>query len=244
MDYDACHKYTDEVATRFSEGYRNGTLAVEDSVTFYRRRLAEAEDDGIVLISIGMFNNLAALLKSPADDISPLTGEELIRRKVHHLVSMAAILPEGRECNVICDYPAAETVLTGWPTPVFLSDFHIGSQMFTGYSHITDPAEVEKNPLVLAYHLYTRDWPLVGDNSSYDLTAVQFAAEGIESGDGAFYDLGECGRLEFYAAPENPDVADATRFIPDPNGNLRFMIRKADKPTVAVSINEILHRFC
>jgi len=244
MDYDACHKYTDEVAARFSEAYRNGTLAVEDAVTFYRRRLAEAEDDGIVLISIGMFNNLAALLRSPADDISPLTGEELIRRKVHHLVSMAAILPEGRECNVICDYPAAEVVLTGWPTPVFLSDFHIGSQMFTGYAHITDPAEVQKNALILAYHLYTRDWPVVGDNSSYDLTAVQFAAEGVDAGDGVFYDLGECGRLEFYAAPENPDVPDATRFIPDPNGNLRFMIRKADKPVVAESINKILHQWC
>ena len=196
------------------------------------------------MISIGMFNNLAALLRSPADEISPLTGEELIRRKVYALVSMAAILPEGRECNVICDYPSAKAVLTGWPTPVYLSDFYIGSQMFTGYSHVTDPAEVEKNPLILSYHLYTRDWPVVGDNSSYDLTAIQFAAEGTDAGNGAFYDLSECGRLEFYAAPENPDVPDATRFVPDPNGNLRFMIRKVDKPVVAESINKILHRWC
>jgi hypothetical protein len=236
-------EYTDAIAERFSEDYRNGTLVVEDSVTYYRRRLAEAEDDGIVIISIGMFNNLAALLRSPADDISPLSGEELIRRKVHHMVSMAAILPEGRECNIICDYPAAETVMTGWPTPIFLSDFHIGFQMFTGYSHITDPDEVQKNALILAYHLYTRGWPVVGDNSSYDLTAVQFAAEGADAGDGAFYDLGEPGRLEFYAAPEKPDVPDATRFIPDPNGNLRFMIRKVEKPVVAESLNKILHQW-
>ena len=244
MDYPDCHKYTDEVAERFSEAYRNGTLCTEDAVVHYRRLLANAPDGGVMMISIGMFNNLAALLRSPADDISPLSGEELIRSKVYALVSMAAILPEGRECNIICDYPAAETVLTGWPTPVYLSDFHIGSQMFTGYAHVTDPAEVEKNPLVLAYHRYTRDWPVVGDNSSYDLTAIQFAAEGIDCGDGAFYDLGEPGRLEFYTAPDSPNVPDATRFIPDSNGNLRFMIRKVDKPVVAAAINEILHRFC
>lgn len=244
MDDSACHKYTDAVAERFSEAYRNGTLHTEDSTVHYRRLLANAPDGGVMMISIGMFNNLAALLRSPADDISPLSGEELIRRKVYALVSMAAILPAGRECNVICDYPAAETVLTGWPTPIYLSDFHIGFEMFTGYAHITDPAEIEKSPLTLSYHLYTRDWPRVGDNSSYDLTAVQFAAEGVDAGDGAFYDLGEPGRLEFYAAPENPNVPDATRFIPDPEGNLRFMIRKVDKPTVAAAINPILHQWC
>ncbi len=241
MDDPDCHKYNDAVAEKFSPAYRDGTLKTEDEVTFYRRLLADAPDDGVTVITIGMFNNLAALLRSPADGISPLTGMELVRRKVHCLVSMAAILPEGRECNVVKDYRAAEYVLGAWPTAIYLSDFHVGFSVRTGYAHITDPAEVEANPLALSYHLYTREWPTpTGDNSSYDLTAVQFAV----LGEGDLYGLGEPGRLEFYAEKSDaPDLPDATRFIPDPNGKCRFMVKRVPDSVIADSLNEILHRY-
>lgn len=231
-------KYSGKVAEAFSEDYRNGTLPIEDAVTFYRRRLAAAPDGEVMMISIGMFNNLAALLESPADDISPMTGEELISAKVYAMVSMAAILPEGRECNVICDYKAAKKVFDKWPTPIYFSDFNIGFGLKTGYKHITDPDAVGADPLVMSYHLYTRDWPVVGDNDSYDLTAVQFAVLGVCK----LYGLGVPGRLEFYAAvPDRPDLTDATRFIPDPKGNRIFMTLKVSKDEIAESLNKILH---
>lgn len=240
LDDAPCHKYNDALAEGFSPAYRDGTLPVEDEVTFYRSRLAAAEDDSVMIITIGMFNNLAALMASPADTISPLSGMELIRAKVNCLVSMAAILPKGREYNVICDPAAARTVFEGWPTMIYLSDFHIGTQMLTGYPHVTDPAAVAANPLVLAYHLYTKEWTHVrtGENSSYDLTAVQFAA----LGEGELYGLGEPGRLEFYA--ELPDVADATEFIPDGAGRCRFMIKRVENDVIRDSLNEILHKYC
>ncbi len=238
MDDPACHKYNDAVAETFSPAYRDGTLAVEDEVTFYRRLLAGAPDDGVIIISIGMFNNLAALLRSPADALSPLTGAELVRTKVHCLVSMAAILPHGRECNVVSDFHSAEAVFSGWPTDIFLSDFHIGVSVRTGYAHITDPDAIAQSPLPLAYHLYTKDWPSAeGDNASYDLTAVQFAA----LGEGDLYSLGEPGRLEFYA--EIPDVADATRFIPDQAGRCHFLMKQAEDSVIADSLNQILHQY-
>ncbi len=238
MDDPACHKYNDAVAEKFSPAYRDGTLAVEDEVTFYRRLLSAEADDGVVIITIGMFNNLAALLDSPADAISPLTGAELVRRKVHALVSMAAILPEGRECNVVSDYRAAEAVFAAWPTDILLSDFHIGVSVRTGYAHITDPTVIEASPLTLSYHLYTKGWPSPeGDNASYDLTAVQFAV----FGENDMYALGEPGRLEFYA--EVPDLPDATRFIPDAAGNCRFMIKRVSDEAIAASLNAILHQY-
>lgn len=231
-------KYSGAVAEKFSEAYRNGTLPIEDAVPFYRRLLAAAPDGEVMMISIGMFNNLAALLESPADDISPLTGMELVKAKVYAMVSMAAILPEGRECNVICDYNAAKTVFDKWPTPIYFSDFKIGFGMKTGYKHVTDPETIQADPLVLSYHMYTRDWPVVGDNDSYDLTAVQFAV----FGECEYYGLDLPGRLEFYAAlPEKPDVPDATRFIPDPDGNRIFMTLKVPQQEVAESLNAILH---
>lgn len=238
MDDPACHKYNDAVAEAFSEDYRKGTLKVEDEVTFYRKRLVEAEDGEVMIISIGMFNNLAALLDSPADDISPLSGRELVRAKVYALVSMAAILPEGRECNVVSDYPAAQTVFDHWPTPMYLSDFHIGVNVKTGYPEITNPEDIKADPLVLSYHLYTKGWEKPGENASYDLTAVQFAALGV----GDLYGLDTPGRLEFYAAiPDRPDLPDATRFIPDPMGNKIFMTKKVSDEVIAEILNRIIH---
>lgn len=243
QDEPACHKYNDAVAEKFSEAYRNGTLKTADEVTFYRTLLSKAEDDSVMIITIGMFNDLAALLRSGADEISPLSGMELVKAKVNCLVSMAAILPEGRECNVISDYKAAEVVFNEWPTAVYLSDFHIGWKIMTGYDHIQEPAEIEAHPLALAYHLYTRDWthlPAEGMNSSYDLTAIQFAVEG----EGELYSLLDPVDLEFYAAiPEQPDLADATRAVPNPEGKFRFMKKEASDEVIRDSLNAILRSY-
>lgn len=234
-------KYNVAVAEAHSEAYRNGTLPVEDAVTYYRKRLAAEKDGNVMVISIGMFNNLAALLDSPADDISPLSGVELVKAKVYALVSMAAILPQGRECNVVSDYPAAQKVFADWPTAIYLSDFHIGVNVKTGYDHITDPAAIMADPLPMSYHLYTKEWnwegAVKGQNASYDLTAVQFAALGI----GELYDLDTPGDLEFYA--EIPDLPDATRFIPNPMGNKIFMTKKVPDEAIAQSLQTILNSF-
>lgn len=234
-------KYNTAVAEAHSEAYRNGTLQVDDEVTYYRKRLAAAKDGEVMVISIGMFNNLAALLESPADDISPLTGMELIKTKVYALVSMAAILPQGRECNVICDYKAAEKVFNHWPTTIYLSDFHIGVNVKTGYPHVTDEAAIMADPLPMSYHLYTKAWnwegAVRGQNASYDLTAVQFAALGICD----LYDLDIPGDLEFYA--EIPNQPDATRFIPTPTGNKIFMKKKVSDEAIAESLQKILESF-
>ena len=231
MDDESCHKYTDEIAQRFSEKYASGTLAVAPSVEFYRRTLANAPDDGVVIIVIGMLNTLSALLDSEPDEFSPLSGKELIKAKVNALVSMAAILPEGRECNVLNDYKAAENVFTNWPTAMFLSDFHIGWQIITGY----DPEQPQpENPLYESYRLYTAGRCI---NSSYDLTAVQFAV----LGEGEFYSLLEPCRLEFYDA--GTGTPDATRAIPDPEGRIYFMKKMVDDATIAASLNELLYKY-
>lgn len=232
MDGPECHKYTDEIAQRFSKKYAQGTLKVSPSVEFYRRTLAAAPDDGVVIITIGMFNTLAALLDSQPDEYSPLCGKDLVIKKVNALVSMAAILPEGREFNVLCDYKASERLFADWPTKIYLSDFHIGWQIMTGY----DPAEPQPDsPLYEAYRLYTAGRCT---NSSYDLTAVQYAV----LGDCELYTLHkDAYRMEFYDA--GTGTPDATRAIADPNGRIYFMKKLVDDAVIANSLNQIMHQF-
>ena len=93
----------------------------------------------------------------------------------------------------------------------------------------------------MSYHLYTKAWnwegAVKGQNASYDLTAVQFAA----LGDCELYGLDTPGDLEFYA--EVPDLPDATRFIPNPMGNKIFMTKKVSDEEIADSLQKILVSF-
>ena len=231
MDDPSCHKYTDHIAQRFSEKFNAGTLKVAPSVEFYRRTLASAPDDGVVIIVIGMLNTLSALLDSQPDEYSPLCGKELIAKKVNALISMAAILPQGRECNVLNDYKAAENIFTNWPTQMYLSDFHIGWQIVTGFD-AADPHS--ESPIYESYRLWTDGRC---NNSSYDLTAVQFAV----LGECEFYGLHDACRLEFY--DEGTGIPDATRAVPDPEGRIFFMKKLVDDATIAADLNKHMYKY-
>ena len=228
-----CHRYNDAVAQGFSKSFREKKLHPLDHVTFYRKLLAEAADDDVMIVTIGMFNDLADLLDSGADEISPLTGMELVRAKVHCLVSMATILPAGREYNIFCDADAAKRVFSVWPTPVFLSDFEIGFRVRTGYPHVSPEDALATSPAATAYRLYSED----GKNASFDLTAVQFAV----LGEGDLYGLLPPVELEFFA--EIPDLPDATRPIPTPDGRFHYMQKRVDDEALAASLNQILHQY-
>lgn len=56
--------------------------AAEDVVNLYRRVLSKSEDRSVTLIAIGPPSNISDLLDSGADDISPLSGAELMKQKL------------------------------------------------------------------------------------------------------------------------------------------------------------------
>ncbi|MHC4875832.1 MAG: nucleoside hydrolase [Planctomycetota bacterium] len=60
-----------------------------DAVTVLRRALANAEDGSVAIAQVGFSTNLANLLDSKADDISPLSGVALVRKKAKLLSIMA-----------------------------------------------------------------------------------------------------------------------------------------------------------
>lgn len=123
------------------------------------------------------------MLYSNADEFSPLDGGQLVKKKVKQLVSMAAAIDSsgnsGYESNVMADIPAAQKVFHEWPTPITLSGFEIGVNIFTGIRLINN-ASIQNSPVKDAYQIsLTYDGSTEG-RYSWDQTAVLVAVRGIE----------------------------------------------------------------
>src|SRR5438477_2520601 len=73
-------KYAEAVARAFPHRLARSSDAPEAAL-LYRKVLAAQPDASVVIVSVGFLTNLRALLDTPADGVSPLAGEELVRRK-------------------------------------------------------------------------------------------------------------------------------------------------------------------
>jgi inosine-uridine nucleoside N-ribohydrolase len=157
--------------------------SVEDALPLLRRLLAAEPDGTVVIAQVGFSTNLARLLDSPPDDITPLSGRELVTRKVKLLSVMAGAftkIPDDkgkptdhREYNVVEDLSSARRLAEGWPTPIVWSGFEIGLSIpYPSQSILRDYGYVEHHPLAEAYHLYT---PPPHDRPTWDLTSVLYA---------------------------------------------------------------------
>ena len=89
-----------------------------DAHVLYRKILSEMPDNSVTIVSVGFSTNLARLIDSPADEYSPLTGKELVAKKVKELITMAGHTTDVNfhEYNVFKDPPAAKKVFEEWPT--------------------------------------------------------------------------------------------------------------------------------
>ena len=161
---------------RYPHDLRSGKDA-PDAVAVLRKALAAEADGSVVIAQVGFSTNLAQLLKSPADDISPLSGHELARQKVKVLSVMAgAFAPiEGKEhleYNVVKDIPAAAILAAEWPTPIVYSGFEIGLAVpYPATSIEQDYNYVPFHPLKAAYVLYE---PPPHNRPTWDLTSVLY----------------------------------------------------------------------
>lgn len=169
--------WTDSLIANYSHQIRANN-EVPDAVALYRRILAKQPDHSVTIITVGFLTNIAALLQSPPDDFSNLSGKELVGKKVQKLVSMAGKFPSGREFNVHEDVRAAQYVVTHWPRPILFSGFEIGEKIKTGLPLIKN-TDIQNSPVKDAYAISI---PLSeGDRKgrmSWDQTAVLVAVKG------------------------------------------------------------------
>jgi inosine-uridine nucleoside N-ribohydrolase len=147
------------------------------AVRVFRQALANQPNGSVVMVEVGYQENLAALLSSPADSISVLTGRALVAQKVKALVVMGGGYPSrAGESNFAGNAAAAQTVASTWPTKVVYSGFEVGDIVFTGQTiSATHPAT---SPVRAAYEAFA------GPNNyipSYDLTAMYHAVRPTDS---------------------------------------------------------------
>ena len=176
----------------------------EEATPLLRKTLAAQPDGSVVIIQVGFSTNLARLLDSPPDAFSPLTGIQLVEKKVRLLSVMAGdfadITDQGRkyakgqpEFNLRMDVPSAQKLFANWPTPVVDSGFEVGlGMLFPAKSIEDDFSYVENHPIAESYRYFTlgeMKWP--HDHPTFDLTAVLYAVRP----DRGYFSLSKPGRI-------------------------------------------------
>ena len=170
--------YTAQLASSFPSRH----VAPEEAVELYRRILAGQRDGSVTIVSVGFLTNLAELLASPADEVSDLTGQELVATKVTRWVAMGGAYPDsastlgGPEFNFASDAPAARSTISAWPVPAVFSGFEVGSDVLTGA--VLQTATPPENPVREGYRLSNG----AANATSFDLTAVLAAVRGASGG--------------------------------------------------------------
>ncbi len=201
-----------------------------EAVRLLRKLLAAAKDGSITIAQIGFSTNLARLLDTDADDLSPLTGKELAASKVKLLSIMAGDFanPNSAEFNVKCDIPAAQKLAKNWPGKIVFSGFEVGKATcfpseFVEQSFLGDAA----NPLRESYRLYCG---FKHDRPCWDLTSVYYAIHT----DTPLYTLSPAGHVTF-------DDRGFTIYRPDPKGRHYYMNVNPDQIQKNI---ELFKKFC
>ena len=103
-----------------------------DANEVYRRVLADSPDKSVTLCVVGFTTNVRRLLETKGDDISPLTGRELVAKKVKAWYQMGGVLPGGLECNLRMDAESSDKAIRNSPVPIYFVDFNLGADVLTG----------------------------------------------------------------------------------------------------------------
>ena len=215
--------YTAELAARYPRRHASGR-DYPDAVTLYRRLLAEEPDAGVVIVAVGPLRNIANLLKSAPDRISPLDGSALVARKVRRLDVMGGTWPpsESRteaEYNFKLDAASAAFVSAEWPTAVLFNG-EGGSTMSGRRVTFEMP---EHNPLTLAYRLFP-DVGHAGDRLSWDPVSCLVTVRGAAP----FYKVVSGGRNAV------DPVTGINAWQEDAAGRHSYLVRNRDLPMAAV----------
>lgn len=210
---------------RYPHDLMSGNDAPE-ATGLIRKLLAAQTDNSVALVQVGFFTNFQRLLESQPDATSPLSGRDLIAKKVKVFSIMAGAFQTVNwdtrhlEYNVIKDIPAAQKLAKEWPSPVVWSGFEIGvAAAFPHEVVAQDFGYVKHHPLKEAYYLYSAP---DHDRPTWDPTALLYAVYP----DRGYFDLSPAGTV---TVEDN----GATWYRPakDGKGRHRYLVMRPEQAT-------------
>ena len=174
---DADAYYKDSYGTVLYRNYEHSykTAVPPCAIKVLRKALAENTGEKITLVVVGSFENVSNLMRSGPDEISELTGMELMKQQVDCIVAAAGnfVIPDKVESNISSSIHGAINVCKNSPVPIVFTHYTEGKKVLTGkIIHETDP----ENPVGIAYYICMK-----GDNRfSWDPMAAFYAIYGCE----------------------------------------------------------------
>lgn len=217
--------YTAQVTNRF--GTPGDTRAnYPDAVTVYRQALASAADNSVYIVMGGFYQPMKALLQSPPDSISPLSGLEIVKAKVKRLIPGAGWFPSGASGNFMADPDGASYVIANWPGEIVSVGDQVCGDTSTAPAASSDPT---LDPIKYAYTLYG------STTFAWTQCALLFAARGI----GSSFSVGGYNGHTTVADPSQPQPG-ANSWTPTPNVGHSYILKQIAPADMAAIINPLL----
>jgi len=216
--------YAEALSREFPNRFHpDSGAAVSDTLQVLREVLSQAEDQSVTFVVIGSLESAARLVKSTPDEISPLSGRELIEKKINQTVVMggrfAGSWPmdvlSGQGKNVLAEWNIKENVASSqivcdlWPGKLIFSSYEIGLWCVSMRGYVSSAPK--EDPVRRAYELHH----LAGDagRESWDHTAVLQAVRP----DAHYWNLHPWGRVQV-------DDMGVTTWIPEKNGQHTYLL--------------------
>ncbi|MBM4075853.1 MAG: nucleoside hydrolase, partial [Planctomycetes bacterium] len=204
-----------------------------EAVQLLRKTLASQPDQSVSLVQVGFSTNLSRLLDTQGDDASPLSGRDLIMKKVKLLSIMAGAFTSIGTNNHYCEYNVVQDIencqklASRWPSPVVWSGFEIGIALeYPAISIERDYQYVADHPVAEAYLRYQAP---PHNRPTWDLTSVLYAVYP----DRGYFDLSEPGQVTV-------ESDGFTRFELKPDGKHRYLkLSESQKHRVLESLVQL-----
>lgn len=241
---DAYVVYAKALCSEFPNRYPAETWgtdkAAPDTLTVLRKTLAEAENHSVTLVVTGYLGSMSRLVFSGPDEISSMSGMELIEKKILRTVIMGgrffeswpmpiypAIQPIGEvstwEWNIHeSGLETAQKVFDNWLGELVLSSFEIGLYIHTMKGYPSRAAA--DDPVARAYQIHNGG----AGRCSWDHTAVLEAVR-----PGIYWNYHEHGRIRV-------DDEFVTRWVKDDNCRHTYLLPKTDYEEIRQIIDDLV----
>lgn len=205
--------YARAICSAFPSRLKRGEI--DDAVRVLRKTLAQNQH--VSLITIGPLTNVAALAQSVADDVSPLSGKELLQR-VDEMYVMGGNFVDGcAEWNVKEDVSAAQTALAAVDCPITFVPFEAGANVFTGKNFLCG----KRSPMQVGYFVHN----VVPRNSWDPLTVYCATVQCLETSETGVVQIDDDG---------------VTTFLQNENGKHRFVKNTFDVEDIRQKLEDLM----